>query len=301
VFAFAEVVDMRKSFDTLGAIVREQIKRDVLDGALFVFVGRDRRRDFVFDACADSKQPSASPSSTREDAGRSLERGADELVVRHAIEHHRTVATKKAATKKAAVRKGAAKKTAAKKRARVAPGAPLTQDLYTGMSGQFAAMSEFLWRGYNVAIPAVDVGEDIFVVEAENNVLRRVQVKTAGTGTRAGNDKTVQFGLSRGQLNLPAGGSELYFMLLTRWDDVDPARAWRFILIRSDHLNRFRLTPPAGVRRRGRPPLADATAGDDLTMKVLFTAADAVTRRRGATRWPRTSIAGRPNGRSPVR
>jgi hypothetical protein len=24
----------------------------------------------------------------------------------------------------------------------------------TGMSGQFAAMSEFLWRGYNVAIPA---------------------------------------------------------------------------------------------------------------------------------------------------
>jgi transposase len=44
VFAFAEVVDMRKSFDTLGAIVRESIKRDVLDGALFVFVGRDRRR-----------------------------------------------------------------------------------------------------------------------------------------------------------------------------------------------------------------------------------------------------------------
>jgi transposase len=44
VFAFAEVVDMRKSFDTLGAIVREHMKRDVLDGALFVFVGRDRRR-----------------------------------------------------------------------------------------------------------------------------------------------------------------------------------------------------------------------------------------------------------------
>ena len=44
VFAFAEVVDMRKSFDTLGAIVREHMKRDILDGALFVFVGRDRRR-----------------------------------------------------------------------------------------------------------------------------------------------------------------------------------------------------------------------------------------------------------------
>ena len=44
VFAFAEVVDMRKSFDTLTTIVREHIKRDVLDGALFLFVGRDRRR-----------------------------------------------------------------------------------------------------------------------------------------------------------------------------------------------------------------------------------------------------------------
>ena len=44
VFAYAEVVDMRKSFDTLGAIVREHMKKEVLDGALFVFVGRDRRR-----------------------------------------------------------------------------------------------------------------------------------------------------------------------------------------------------------------------------------------------------------------
>jgi transposase len=44
VFAYAEVVDMRKSFDTLAALVREHMKRDVLDGALFVFVGRDRRR-----------------------------------------------------------------------------------------------------------------------------------------------------------------------------------------------------------------------------------------------------------------
>ncbi len=35
---------MRKSFDTLGAIVREHIKHDIVDGALYVFVGKDRRR-----------------------------------------------------------------------------------------------------------------------------------------------------------------------------------------------------------------------------------------------------------------
>jgi transposase len=44
VYAFGEVVDMRKSFDTLSAIVREHIRHDVLDGALYVFVGKDRRR-----------------------------------------------------------------------------------------------------------------------------------------------------------------------------------------------------------------------------------------------------------------
>ena len=44
VYAFGERVDMRKSFDTLSAIVREHIKRDVLEGALYVFVGKDRRR-----------------------------------------------------------------------------------------------------------------------------------------------------------------------------------------------------------------------------------------------------------------
>jgi transposase len=44
VYAYGEVVDMRKSFDTLSAIVREHIKHEVLDGALYVFVGKDRRR-----------------------------------------------------------------------------------------------------------------------------------------------------------------------------------------------------------------------------------------------------------------
>ncbi len=97
------------------------------------------------------------------------------------------------------------------KRARAAPGSTATEDLYTGMSGQFAAMSEFLWRGYNVAIPAVDVGEDIFVVEAAQSVLRRVQVKTAGTSGHTNGTKKVQFGLSRGQLNLDFAPSRLPF------------------------------------------------------------------------------------------
>ena len=35
-------------------------------------------------------------------------------------------------------------------------------------------MAEFLLRGWNVAIPEVDTGDDIFVVQDENGTLRRV-------------------------------------------------------------------------------------------------------------------------------
>jgi transposase len=37
-------IDMRKSFDTLALLVSKELGRDVLDGELFVFVGKTRRR-----------------------------------------------------------------------------------------------------------------------------------------------------------------------------------------------------------------------------------------------------------------
>lgn len=40
-------------------------------------------------------------------------------------------------------------------------------------------MAEFLRRGYNVAVPEVDVGDDIFVVRDSDDEYSRVQVKTA--------------------------------------------------------------------------------------------------------------------------
>ena len=44
VYAFDEPCDMRKSFDTLTALVTERMGRQVLTGDLFLFIGRDRRR-----------------------------------------------------------------------------------------------------------------------------------------------------------------------------------------------------------------------------------------------------------------
>ncbi len=45
-------------------------------------------------------------------------------------------------------------------------------------------MSQFLVRGWNVAIPEVDVGDDIFVVQDDSDTLRRVQVKSSSATGR---------------------------------------------------------------------------------------------------------------------
>lgn len=52
------------------------------------------------------------------------------------------------------------------------------QSQYIGRAGQLAVMAEFLFRGYNVAIPEVDTGDDIFVVSDASGDYSRVQVKT---------------------------------------------------------------------------------------------------------------------------
>lgn len=92
---------------------------------------------------------------------------------------------------------------------------------YIGKAGQLFAMSEFLMLGWNVAIPEVDRGDDIFVVKDDNGELRRVQVKTAQAKDTAGS-YTVQFSLPRLQLLFPQ--IQFYFFLLVRrnnnWSDL---------------------------------------------------------------------------------
>jgi hypothetical protein len=50
--------------------------------------------------------------------------------------------------------------------------------LYKGKAGQLYIMSLLLARGWNVAIPEVDTGDDIFVVKDRSGDFRKVQVKT---------------------------------------------------------------------------------------------------------------------------
>jgi hypothetical protein len=52
-------------------------------------------------------------------------------------------------------------------------------NLYLGEAGQAAATSYFLARGWNVATPKVDIGDDLFVIEDKEGFFFRIQVKTA--------------------------------------------------------------------------------------------------------------------------
>lgn len=44
VFACATPVDMRKSFDTLAALIKQDLKKDLLSGSLFLFTSKNRKR-----------------------------------------------------------------------------------------------------------------------------------------------------------------------------------------------------------------------------------------------------------------
>jgi hypothetical protein len=73
------------------------------------------------------------------------------------------------------------------------------QHLYLGKAGQFSVMSLFLVRGWNVAVPEVDIGDDIFVVRDENGEFVRVQVKTS-TGMKRQKGISAQFSVPIPQL-----------------------------------------------------------------------------------------------------
>lgn len=50
---------------------------------------------------------------------------------------------------------------------------------YTGRAGHLAVMSEFILRGYNVATPEIDIGDDLYVLNEITGEFWRVQVKSS--------------------------------------------------------------------------------------------------------------------------
>lgn len=111
----------------------------------------------------------------------------------------------------------------------------MSQSSCFGMAGHLAAMSEFLLRGYNVALPFVDRGDDILTIEDADSLIRRVQVKTSNTVLR-GTTIRLKYKLKARQLHTPDRETQLFYMFM--WRNV--AR-WHWILVSRGQLNDIRV------------------------------------------------------------
>lgn len=137
---------------------------------------------------------------------------------------------------------------------------------HLGEAGQLAAMAEFLLRGYNVAIPEVDVGDDIFVVDDRIGDLSRIQVKTARMrrGATYGH-AAAQFKLSRHQLENARPVDLTYVFVLRRYG------VWSFYVVSRAALNEMRAVFEANRAARGE---ARATRGGDAVQLRLTVSAE---------------------------
>lgn len=118
-------------------------------------------------------------------------------------------------------------------------------NLYIGRAGHLAVMAELLLRGWNAAIPEVDVGDDIFVVHDRSGGLRRVQVKTAVARSHK-YGHSAQFNLSLLQLQRQMDPDVTYVFAVRFQDDWDS-----FVVIDRQELEKNR-RGGMGSEHRGR-------------------------------------------------
>lgn len=95
------------------------------------------------------------------------------------------------------------------------------RDLFLGRSAQLFVMSEFIVRGYNAAIPEVDIGDDILVIRDIDDSLSKIQVKATNTCIELKSPKNkgvfrVQFNVKKSQLLRDSIAPFFYFFLVRR-------------------------------------------------------------------------------------
>jgi hypothetical protein len=119
--------------------------------------------------------------------------------------------------------------------------------LHIGKAGQLAVMAELASRGYNVAIPEIDKGDDVFVVNNQSGAMWRIQVKTSN-GRAQRNSRAYQFRTLQTSISNPQT-PELHFAFVLRADD-----RWRFVVMDRAVLNNYvigqRLGTAAGQYRQ---------------------------------------------------
>lgn len=118
--------------------------------------------------------------------------------------------------------------------------------LYLGRAGQLAVMSEFVARGWNAAIPEVDVGDDILVIRDEDGSFSRIQVKSSSSTPRS-YGYSARFHVPTEQLRQPQI-PELTYVFAVRHEEK-----WTdFVVIRREELfDLYELHDLGGKSKKG--------------------------------------------------
>ncbi len=95
---------------------------------------------------------------------------------------------------------------------------------YTGKAGHLAVMGEFCLLGYNAAMPEIDKGDDVFVVNDTTGAMWRLQVKTS-LGRAQATSRAYQFRVRETAIQ-NAQTPELHFVFVMRKE-----RVWHFLLM----------------------------------------------------------------------
>jgi hypothetical protein len=131
---------------------------------------------------------------------------------------------------------------------------------FFGRSGHLAVMSEFLHRLINVAIPEVDVGDDVFVVKGSDDTVTRVQVKAATAKAQA-NGYSAQFNVPLAQLSVPGDTPALVYVFAARFQN----RWSDFVVIR-------RSTMFARVNEGAGSLIVPRGGEEYVRLRIVFTA-----------------------------
>ena len=95
---------------------------------------------------------------------------------------------------------------------------------YVGKAGHLALMGEICVRGYNVSMPEIDKGDDIFVVNDATGAMWRVQAKTS-LGAQQKKSRRFQFRVRTNQFTT-AQTPDLHFAFIMRKN-----RRWFFLMM----------------------------------------------------------------------
>ncbi len=134
-----------------------------------------------------------------------------------------------------------------------APAEPTQEDAearskraFFGRSGHLAVMAEFLHRRINVAIPEVDVGDDVLVVKGVAVEVTRVQVKGA-TAREQQNSYFALINVPEDQLAVPQDNPPIVYVFPIRRGEGKQGRWSDFIVIRRGTLYARYVNEQAGT------------------------------------------------------